>query len=369
MKNILLCGFFGQNNLGDDLLLLEALSKIPKEFNIYIRISKKKNDILKEYVKYRDFKILNNYKDLYRRQYEYLIYAGGGQFPCIEYGFKDYLRFLLLRLRCKKIVVNGCGIVPKPNSIFFKMFIKQLYYCSVRDDISANFIRRIRKDVVNCGDLYWGNEKHYTNEHNLNKKCVVCLANPFSEKEKLIPHFRERYNLFLKNICEVIYTIKNKGFIIEYLPFYEEYDNELISDIQNIINSNDKILQRNIDYNIKDIDKIISQYQLGFCMRFHSILLAVKNNLPVVAINYDYKSESLLHEAGLEKFGTRFGVRNNQFFGKEIDLDMKSLYNSLIYATTEVDEYRIKASKFYKIKHNDVLKNYSRIFNYNNTNN
>lgn len=40
MKNILLCGFFGQNNLGDDLLLLEALSKIPKEFNIYIRISK-----------------------------------------------------------------------------------------------------------------------------------------------------------------------------------------------------------------------------------------------------------------------------------------------------------------------------------------
>ena len=362
MKNILLCGFFGHNNLGDDLLLLESLLKIPDNYNIFIKASSSTKDKLNEYLKYRDFKLILNYRELYSRSYEYLIYGGGGLFPNIKYGLNNFLYFLLLRLRCKKIVVNGCGIVPKPSSIFFKLFIKQLYYCSVRDNISANFVKRIRKDVENCGDLYWGNDKHFTNTYNSEKKCIVCLANPFSEKEILTPHFRERYNLFLKNICEVICAIKSKGFVIEYLPFYEDYDNKLISDIQIIINSKDKILQRNIDYNIKDIDRIISRYQLGLCMRFHSILLAVKNNLPIVAINYDYKSESLLHEAGLEKFGTRFGVRNNQFFGKEIDLDMNSLYNSLIYATTEKDEYRAKASNFFYKKHNDVLRNYSKIF-------
>lgn len=36
MKKILLKGFFGHNNLGDDLLLLEGLKKYPKDVMLYI---------------------------------------------------------------------------------------------------------------------------------------------------------------------------------------------------------------------------------------------------------------------------------------------------------------------------------------------
>lgn len=267
-----------------------------------------------------------------------------------------------MKLRCKKIVVNGCGIVPKPKSFYFRLFIKQLDYCSVRDDISANFVRTIRNDVVNCGDLYWGNDNHFESNRK-SKTCIVCLANPFSDDELRVPHIQERYNLFLNNVSDIILSIKQEGFAIEYLPFHQSSDEKLIFHIQNTIRSNDKILAKGIDFELDSIDKLMSQYQLGFCMRFHSILLAVKNSLPLVAINYDYKSESLLTEANLEKYGVRFGIRKGQFFNQEIDLDMVLLNQSLHLALTEFDDFRLKAGIFYKKKHESVLKSYDIIFN------
>lgn len=362
MKNILLYGFFGFNNLGDDLLLLEALHKIPQYFNLYIKAPKECKNNLNEYKEYRDFTIITNNKELLRRKYEYLIFCGGGLFPKIKYGIRDFLRFLLLKICCKKVVINGCGIVPKPKSLLFGLFLKQLYYCSVRDNVSAEFVSKFRNEVINCGDLYWGNEKHYTKK-STNKKCIVCLANPFSDNELENSHFIKRYKLFLNNLSEMLTVIKNKGFQVEYLPFHGESDKKLISDLQTKIGSCDKVLQRGADFNLETIDKLFSNYQLGFCMRFHSILLSIKNTLPMIAINYDYKSESLLQEAKLNRYGIRFGIRNDQFFGQEIDLDMNSLYKAFDDVLTNSDEYRKKASEFYKIKHKQVLENYKKIFN------
>lgn len=42
-----------------------------------------------------------------------------------------------------------------------------------------------------------------------------------------------------------------------------------------------------------------------------------KNALPIVAIEYDFKSEILLKEAGLERNGIRYGIRKDEFLVKK----------------------------------------------------
>lgn len=55
MKKILLKGFFGHNNLGDDLLLLEGLKKYPKDVMLYIEWPRGATKELKYYQSVRDF--------------------------------------------------------------------------------------------------------------------------------------------------------------------------------------------------------------------------------------------------------------------------------------------------------------------------
>ena len=46
VKKILLKGFFGHKNLGDDLLLFEALKKYPSQVRLYIEWPKISNNEL-----------------------------------------------------------------------------------------------------------------------------------------------------------------------------------------------------------------------------------------------------------------------------------------------------------------------------------
>lgn len=97
-------------------------------------------------------------------------------------------------------------------------------------------------------------------------------------------------------------------------------------------------------------------------MRFHSILLAVKNSLPIVAIEYDFKSEMLLKEAGLEEMGIRYGIRKGEFFGEETDIEDGTLLKLDERMQRDRDDFIKKSLSFSKKKKIEVLANYQNIF-------
>lgn len=364
-NNILIDGYFGYNNLGDDLLLKEALNKIPLKYNLYVMFSPSSTEELAGidcFRKYRDFRLLTNKTNIHCRTYKALIYSGGGIFPARTYGLKNLISSLVKGLTAKSIIVNGCGIVPKENSRFFKLFMKTVKYCSVRDCMSKKYIQSIHCNAIQCGDLYWGNNCDTSNICRNPNTCLVCLANPFSDKEKEDPYTLVRYRKFVNQLAEFIINVKARGIVVTYLPFFRGSDEILISDIQQHIGTNDVVLKFGVDYNLESVDKLFAQYSIGLCMRFHSILLAIKNRLPMVAINYDYKSEALLQEAALGEYGVRFGIRKSQFFGEERDLDIEILYCSLEMAITKKDDYIAKAIAFRNKKYQSVIDNYKRIF-------
>lgn len=362
MANILLYGYFGHNNLGDDLLFCEALKKIPSKYEIYVDATPEVASNLEEYRCIRNFHIIHGRKETLSRRYEMLVYGGGGLFPYRKYSFKSLFYWFTVTATCKKKVFNGLGIVPKIKSPAFAILLKCLSWCSVRDNMSLEFCKKYRKQVVNCGDLYFGNKYHYNKHPQQTKKCIVSVAYPFYTNEIILPDVKRRYNTLVKNIAEAITMIKARGYEITYLPFFMGRDEPMIADIQKEMESNDKILERGIDYTLDKIDWLFGSFNLALSMRFHSILLAVKNAVPVIPISYDYKSEELLKEAGLIEYSTRYGIAKNRCFGIEKDLDMKELKQSIEKVISDQKLIMEKQIMFYKKKYGQVIDNYRNIF-------
>ena len=363
-NNILLYGYFGHNNLGDDLLLLEALHKLPKIYHIYI-LSSNSGTIksLNSFRKYRNFTVVSGRKEIWKYHYKALIYSGGGLFPSKNFSVKDLRMSILQRLTAEHVIINGCGIVPKQPSFWYKLFLKTLSYCSVRDEVSRSYVESLGQKAINCGDLYWGNVSDTTNVPRDDRTFLICLANPFSKDELMQERIRRRYELLISQLVTFIAMVKRKGYVVHYLPFFQGSDELFIADIQNKLNSTDLVLRRNVDYDLEQVDCLFAAHGAGLCMRFHSILLAVKNRMPMIAINYDYKSESLLQEIGLNDLGIRYGIRNSQFFGEEIDLDLPALYAAFDKMYSLREEYAVKVTEFYNLRKNSVCENYRKIFN------
>lgn len=155
MKKILLTGFFGHENLGDDLLLYEALKKYPKKVNLYVKWPQDAKEELQFFQAIRDFTPVVGVKDVLHNRYDAVVWSGGGLFPSRTFGFKQLIQMLPYRILAKRMILNGVGVVPKPNRRYFDRFLRIIDYCSVRDDKSLDFVSKAIP-AMNCGDLYWG---------------------------------------------------------------------------------------------------------------------------------------------------------------------------------------------------------------------
>lgn len=364
MKKILLKGFFGHNNLGDDLLLLEGLKKYPKDVMLYIEWPRGATKELKYYQSVRDFVPIYGIKEILRHRYDAVVWSGGGLFPSRIFGFKQLLKNSIYRFVSSKMILNGVGIVPKPKRHFFDYFLRLLDYCSVRDDKSWQFVSGSAA-AINCGDLYWGSETSESNgggNRTRKQKYLVCLANPFSDVELKNVKTANRFEKLVKQCGDLIRTYRNTGYEINYLPFYRGSDEKFIDRVQQYVGTNDKVLHFGEDFDLDTINHLFQQYSFGLCMRFHSILLAVKNSLPIVAIEYDFKSEMLLKEAGLEEMGIRYGIRKGEFFGEETDIEDGTLLKLDERMQRDRDNFIKKSLSFSKKKKIEVLANYQNIF-------
>ena len=190
----------------------------------------------------------------------------------------------------------------------------------------------------------------------------MCLAYPFSEQELESEHFVKRMDKLTQQCVEFIAHYKSLGYDVDYLPFYHGADEKIIRIIQEQLKSDDKILQRDVDYDLDTINDLFCHYEFGLCMRFHSILLSIKNQLPVVAIAYDYKSEQLMQEAGLEKYSVKFGIRKTEFFGEEIDIEGDTLCQIAKHLHADREDIMEKSQYFTNMKRKQVLDNYQQIF-------
>lgn len=334
-KNIYVDGFYGFNNLGDDYILesiLHTLAKIPEVDKISI-LSKKNtyNSFQKKYrfscIEKKRFPLSFLQKIQLIRKCDYYIIGGGGLFPSDKYILIlfYYLSIMVAKLFHKKVCIYGVDIVKikkKSTKRLWKKIIKNIDFLISRDKETKDALSFINQDlqrkIFASSDITFCLDDDINEVKRENNSILWALASPFSPEELQTENYKLRYKLLKKNIIDCI--LKYPYYEHEFLPFYYDNDISLIKEIVSEIPSSIKV--KILEYDDSSNKRtLFKDRKLCICMRFHSVVFALYERVNFVSISYAPKIERLLKSVGLSNLFVMYGVRENDNYGVELDLD------------------------------------------------
>ena len=288
MTKIVISGYYGYKNFGDEAILSVIVSHLkPKSAEVTVLSGDP------EYTKNKDNVNAINRFDIKQvvkaiKDSDVLISGGGSLLQDVT-SLKSLIYYLFIIamgiLYNKKVVIFAQGIGPI-NNLFAKMItklvLKQCFYISVRDRKSFELLKSwdIPSEIVS-DPVY----SVVINNFNKNLNVGIQLRNCKS------------MNKFLLQRLALLVNSKYSDRHIELYSLQNEIDYDVCKAFENVLHSinpniQTEIVSENIIDRIKNIDTLIG-------MRFHSLLIALKAGVKCCAINYDIKVEQLANETGI----------------------------------------------------------------------
>ncbi len=294
-KKICISGYYGFDNFGDETILkiltdnLKTINPVP-EITVFSSSPEKTSQAL-GIKSVNSFKIKEVIKAI--KSSDCLI-SGGGSLLQDATSIKSLIYYLFIiitaQLFRKKTIIFAQGLGPISNIFFAKatyFVLKHCSYITIRDEKSYNLLKSNKIEAKICSDPVWNIEK--TN----------------SEKTKAIGIQLRQYktltNEFMQNLA---YTTAK---------YYSDKEIWLLSlqntkDISVCKELKEKILKINSNINIKIIENTdnnkvitdISKLDKLIAMRYHACVIAIKNGVNLLPIDYDIKVKKLAEDFNLE---------------------------------------------------------------------
>ena len=334
MSKIVLSGYYGYKNFGDEAILsvlVSHLSSLGAE--IYVLTG----DV--EYTK----NVYNNVNSVYRfsigevanviKSSDVLI-SGGGSLLQDATSLKSIVYYLFIIslgiLFNKKVVIFAQGIGPINN--FFarfmtKLLLKQCYFVTVRDENSFNLLKSwdIPSEIV-------PDPVYSINIENIEKNGNVGIQ---------LRDFKTMNSVLLQKLALFVNS-KFSDRKIEIFSLQNEQDFPVCKSFERILHSvnpniKTEIVTDNIVEKIKNLD-----YFIG--MRFHSLLVALKSGAKTCAINYDIKVEQLAKDFNIPMISMNADENFEEIYSEIQNLnphDIMQVVNSKKFDWSKFDSFTI----------------------------
>jgi polysaccharide pyruvyl transferase WcaK-like protein/glycosyltransferase involved in cell wall biosynthesis len=371
--NVVLQGWYGEENLGDDLLLLKILEKMPDDVNL--TILGRVDGLLKLLPDQPQLKFEMRgrfFKRLKRVMFNHcIVLGGGGLFPLRKRSVVWYLDLILAVLLGKKIVILGIGINPHKFGIekrVWSFLAKRAVYVSVRDKnshaflaecVKENAVIEFHQDLVFSGPIKLTTPRFGLFNQIEKPYALICPA-WFPGIFESDPDNGVRLKRLSDEFVDAIKTLSQKGLRPIFVSFFPRDDRQIIQ----AINSTEgfggiPVLEYQKDFSISDVAGIFEGADFCLCMRFHSIVLAAQARCNFAAICYDFKSTSLLESLGLKSAGINYGVGADICFLKNEDLKAGEL-SQLVKNSIEQQETvrKVLTARMPEIEH-DACKHFA----------
>lgn len=319
---VVMFGYFGVFNIGDDAILLAEINELRKlNANLDITVpSQNPGYIRKEFgvssIPNRD--VLSLFSSIINS--DLIIFGGGGLVCKIKNNsnfksllidnvftvYKAIFYFILPKILAKKIIVFGIGIYPNiswfQKFIYIKLF-KLADFISVRDAISYNFLSaNISKQVHYEKDVAF---LLNNNDISKNKRQQIdTIISAAGKKAKvgislISTNDKQKDNLILSQVAKIIEKYSKKCYFY-FFPFYTEEilnnDKEIGNRLQNKINSLKHLKIIPYSLGADGFHYFFSKLNFSICMRFHAQVFSYKASIPFVGISYDEKCKSFMNE-------------------------------------------------------------------------
>ncbi len=296
-KKIIMSGYFGFSNSGDDAILksiIESFKSLDPDLNIKV-LSKDPDLTEREYgvAAVDRFKFFDVRKSL--KASDMLISGGGSllQDKTSSRSIWYYLLIMKLAKRYKKKVFvysNGVGPINKIfNRNITRRVLNKVDYITLRDKDSYDFIKSIGVNNPNIKvlsdpvfNLKEASDENVRKKFDVNKDTVLVSIRSWMDDEKLIFELSKFLNYLI-----------DEGKDIVFMPMQTPRDTTISEKIVANLKSS-KIIDEK--YPVEILMSLMKNADFIVAMRLHAMIYAIHQNLPFIGLSYDPKTETLLKD-------------------------------------------------------------------------
>ncbi|MGI6066839.1 MAG: polysaccharide pyruvyl transferase CsaB [Bacillota bacterium] len=302
MKKILLLGYYGFNNIGDEAVLasiIQALRNVSPEVEITV-LSDNPERTEKQY----GVSAINRWskKGISEGIKECdLFISGGGSLLQDVTGSKSILYYLaLIRLALwyqKPVMFYAQGIGPVKRSWARKLLARVVNRVDLitvrdedsRDDLLAMGVQKPPIYVTADPVLGWESDDETTPGE------VLCRAG--AEKKPAVGvSLRDWEGLKLKEIAQVCDWLAERGFQVVLLPFHFPGDIAICRDVAKLMKQEHCLVKENLSP--AEMMNLVGKMHLIIGMRLHALIMAAARGVPFVGLSYDPKVERFSRQVG-----------------------------------------------------------------------
>lgn len=295
MKKIVLSGYYGFNNIGDEAVLAAMIQSLQKEIPD-VMITVLSNDPMKTEKQYgvkavnrwRLEQIISGLRDCD------LFISGGGSLLQDVTGKKSILYYLALIYLAliwkKKVMIYAQGIGPVQRPWAKKLMgrvLNKVDLITVRDEVSRDDLALVgvcRPPIVVTVDPVMGWEEPR------GRPLPESLQSlPWDEGKFVGISLRHWPGLDLGELADLCDHLVQQGFQMIFLPFHFPGDICVCRDVAKLMKEESYLIKDNLSS--AEMMNVVGKMHLVIGMRLHALIMAGTQGIPFVSISYDPKVE------------------------------------------------------------------------------
>lgn len=302
-KEILISGYYGFKNSGDDALLkaiIQDLKKYKESPNIVV-LSANPRETMEDY-KVKAISRINLPKIMKHMKNAEMLISGGGTLIQDRTSTKSlwyYLTIISLALKKKlKVMLYSNGIGPlekKRNIAKTRKILNKVDLITLRDERSYKTLREIGVDNKNVKvtadpalELDIADEQR--GKAILADEGVPRNAKILGVSVRRWQNLEAGFEDTVADVCD--YAYERYGYHTVLLPMQSSRDMAILQSIKRKMKHEASIIEKR--YSVDDMMSVMKCFGLCIGMRLHTLIYAVINAVPLIGLVYDPKISSFM---------------------------------------------------------------------------
>ncbi|WP_176717298.1 polysaccharide pyruvyl transferase CsaB [Vulcanibacillus modesticaldus] len=337
MKRVLISGYYGFDNAGDEAVLQSIIEALKKEAPfikpVVLSANPEKTAKLYKVEAVHRFRLIDIWKSM--RQADGLISGGGSllQDATGKLTIPYYMGIIqLAQLLGKPTFIYAQGIGPVHRKGFYPVIrsgFNKAKYISTRDRESAKLLQEMKISADKIDVVV----DPVLNLSPITKQKVQKIL----QKEKIAAspvlisvRFWKNNTKYLDIIAQVADELVKAGEQVVFVPMHEPVDREASQYVLSKMAQEAQILN---EYDVRTLMGIIGESKLMIGMRLHALIIATAMGIPSIGISYDPKIDQFLAQLNQTPVGTTD------------DLDFKTLLDQVKYVLAHIEDNRQEVEK------------------------
>lgn len=341
MKKVVISGYYGFDNIGDDAMI-ETFASILKEKKVDITVLSKNSEKTKKQFNINSVDRSNPFKIISEIKKSDILISGGGtllQDITTVASIWYYLFILILGIIFKKeiyILFQGMGPINNKFNIWItRKILSKVNYIVLRDNKSLEAMKKLKFDIsktIVATDLIFGLKvptekenvkllKKFIKDYSSEKRYIGVSLRPWKSIKNEVNFARILDNIAEKYNAEIV-----------FIPFHRLQDYDFtVRVIQNMKKKNHLIYG---DFLPSEVAGLMSLMNINIGVRLHSLVFSTIVKVPSIGISYDPKIDGFLQDIGM-KAVSQYENLDEKNIIQEVGNIFEGKYNNDVFEYTE----------------------------------